>query len=69
METANTENRMQRRGFFARLFSSAAGIGILGSRIPSFLKTSITWKDNISIQATIHPQAVSRMKKDCDSHG
>jgi hypothetical protein len=69
MKTKDQNNNIQRRSFFARLISIAAGIGILGSRIPNFLKASISRKEYISIQTKIHPQAVSRTKKDYDSHG
>jgi hypothetical protein len=69
MKTTDQNNNIERRSFFVRLISSAAGFGILGSPIQNFLKTSISWKENISIHAKIHPQAVSRMKKEYDSHG
>ena len=69
METTDQKNSIQRRSFFVRLLSSAAGIGVLGSFIPDFLKPAIFGKKDISIHVKIHPQAVSRTNKDYESHG
>jgi hypothetical protein len=69
METINQKNTIQRRSFFIRLLGSAAGISVIGSFIPDFLKTELSSKKDSSIQVRIHPQAVARTNKDYESHG
>jgi hypothetical protein len=69
METTDQKNSIQRRSFILRLLSSAAGIGVLGNFIPDFFRGKNSRKKNTSIQAIIHPQAVSRANKDYESRG
>jgi hypothetical protein len=69
METIDQKNSIQRRSFILRLLSSATGIGVLGSLMPGYLKSKISWKKKTSIQVNIHPQAVSRANKDFESRG
>ena len=69
MKKTNQDYNMQRRSFFLRLISGAAGISILGGLIPSFLKPGIFSKKSISLQVKIHPEAVSRTNKNDESHG
>jgi hypothetical protein len=64
MERIEHNNRIQRRSFFARILSGAAGIGIFGSFLKKVSKPNVSFRNKAPINIKIHTQAVSRTNKE-----
>jgi hypothetical protein len=69
METTDQKNSLQRRSFFLQVLGTVVGTGVLGNYIQTKLKTQNYFKNDVSLQVKIHPQAVSRTKKDYEPLG
>jgi hypothetical protein len=63
------ENVFKRRSFFIRILGGIAGGWIAGNLFSGILHSTAVQKTNEDVQVRINPLAVSRAKKDTNTHG
>ncbi len=69
MEAPQDKFVLKRRSFFIRLLGGIAGWWMAGNLFFGILRATASAKNNEEVKVRINPLAVSRAKKDTETHG
>jgi hypothetical protein len=69
MDTPHDKFVLKRRSFFIRLLGGIAGGWMAGNLFSGILRSTAVHKSNEKVKVRINPLAVSRTKKDSETHG
>jgi hypothetical protein len=69
METTQDKIALKRRSFFIRLLGGIAGGWIAGNVFTVKRRSTAVHRSNDEVKVRINPLAVSRTKKDSETHG
>ena len=68
METPENKYSLKRRSFFIRLLGGITGGWIAGNLFSGILRSTTVYKSNKKVKVRINPLAVSRAKKEPETH-